>query len=456
MDPTSVTAPLALVINQVIHANARPAASQLASEVHAGMRWAPTSAACDRERLKLRVGADEATHLNAHMEDVGVVTPVQPLPTVPAFLWLSPHPCSAASSVLAERLRFGLGWEFDPLVEHLLRRPPEGAIVIDAGANMGGYTLLPAAMGVPVVSIELQARRVRALRMSALANGWLNTMWRQPAPATRPHAPLHLPRLPTALHSPRVASPPTPPTHTRRAMSRRVHIHHTAIGGPADVGSFLSCANLSTASVTDPGRCHKIAAVSRHESGASTVPFATLDSFAPAPSFVQLLKLDCDGCEPAAYGGLTGLLTQRRVRYVMAELCGTMRDEGWFTDLWTNYRPQVYVISIGVNVQREGCSHFQGVHAHTFSAQRLRNVLARRPAQEDASHVTELNPLLRYLRHCDRCHISPNACVTVDVLIKLRVRGGRDAHTSGREQGPRRRHVLGTSASSMASGSRRG
>ena len=138
-----------------------------------GTSWHPMEAACTRSTHRLFVGSKELSHVNLHTEDSGLLLPVRPRSGGPSFYWLSPHPCSDTGTVLIEKLQFGIGWDFEPVFEALLDGVTN-ALVVDVGANMGGYTLWPAALGHRVLSIEAQTRRVRALRVSAEANGWLN------------------------------------------------------------------------------------------------------------------------------------------------------------------------------------------------------------------------------------------------------------------------------------------
>ena len=90
------------------------------------------------------------------------------------------------------------GFEWGYLLRELLRASPTPEPhVIDIGANLGLYSLWPAALGARVTSIEVQQRRATALRVSAEANGWLR--------------------------------------------SGRVAVHNVALGAPRDEGWSLLC-----------------------------------------------------------------------------------------------------------------------------------------------------------------------------------------------------------------------
>ena len=195
----------------------------------------------------------------------------------------------------------------------------------------------------------------------------------------------------------------------------------------------MRCANASTSSVVDLGHCerlHQSLGSVEPPSGVTIVPYATLDSLVGRRS-VRVLKLDCDGCEPAAYRGLSRTLSNGRVRYLLVELCGARRDAPWLTDLWQRYRPRAYVAKIAVNAARDGCSHFGERHVDSYTPKRLRAALLaeRRPpgdglppvAPPASPTVPNLQPLVDFLQRCEDWGRSPPGFpgISMDVLLDL-------------------------------------
>lgn len=90
------------------------------------------------------------------MEDVTVVHRVQPYAGSATYLTAQPHPCLDAGEVgVARRMRHGTGWGFEAMLAVLLSAAPNGSLFLDVGANIGAYTLWPAALGQRVVSVEV-------------------------------------------------------------------------------------------------------------------------------------------------------------------------------------------------------------------------------------------------------------------------------------------------------------
>ena len=136
---------------------------------------------CADRRLQLRMGASELKSANgARMADVSIVHRIQPYPgSKQSYLVAEPHPCTDPRGHVRvdSRLIHGGGWDFEPLIEHLLSTAAAArgaALVLDVGANIGAYTLFPASLGahVSVVSVEVQPRLVARLMMSVAANGF--------------------------------------------------------------------------------------------------------------------------------------------------------------------------------------------------------------------------------------------------------------------------------------------
>ena len=195
----------------------------------------------------------------------------------------------------------------------------------------------------------------------------------------------------------------------------------------------MRCANASTSSVVDLGHCQRLPQPPggvEQRSGATVVPYATLDSLVGRRS-VRVLKIDCDGCEPAAYRGLSRTLSGGRVRYLLVELCGARRDATWLADLWRRYQPRAYVAKIAVNPAREGCSHFGERHVDSYTPETLRTTLLakRRPPSDSVPRgappvspaVPGLKLLVDFLQRCEDWGRSPPGFpgVSVDVLIDL-------------------------------------
>lgn len=303
---------------------------------------------CDKEEYKLfmlgRVKRDLVT-INSDISSVLLITPVRFLRDGPVFKMALPHPCVDAADIVGDYLQNGnfQGIAFTRLIRGLLhgmkvRKPHrKRPLVVDIGANLGLYTLWPAALGARVVSIELQKRWAEAIEHSALANGWL--------------------------------------------AGGRVAVHNVALGRSADIGYSMLCVDqnatrqIESHALHSPGRCRKLRTPKRVTPSMGLVPFATLDSLVPE-GHVDLMKVDCDGCEDDAYEGMIPLLKERRISYMMVEAGSndfmSFQDEkgdSWLIRLVRKFKPRVYITTMRVLPEGDGgaitpegeCATFLGI-----------------------------------------------------------------------------------------------
>ena len=269
---------------------------------------------CRDAAMRLRLGGEDLHALNDNYQDAALLVPEDAaLLGTARFLRLLPHPCQdAALGIVATHARkVGSGDEWTGMIQQLLKNTTRGGrgggLVVDIGANLGQYTLASAALGHRVISLEVQTRRYQQIATSLFVNGWLGS---------------------------------------------RVTAINAAVGAPSDEGSFLKCSrHAQNRSVVEYGPCAKLdssTAMAVRAAGLANedlVPFTTLDALVPSPTVVHFLKIDCDGCEPAAYRGYERLLTEGRVRNMLVEtvaaawMQGRPRDAAWFTELVTRHRP---------------------------------------------------------------------------------------------------------------------
>ena len=269
---------------------------------------------CRDAAMRLRLGGDDLHALNDNYQDAALLVPEDAaLLGTARFLRLLPHPCQdAALGIVAAHARaVGSGDEWTGMIQQLLKNTTRGGrgggLVVDIGANLGQYTLASAALGHRVISLEVQTRRYQQIATSLFVNGWLGS---------------------------------------------RVTAINAAVGAPSDEGSFLKCSrHAQNRSVVEYGPCAKLdssKAMAVRAAGLANedlVPFTTLDALVPSPTVVHFLKIDCDGCEPAAYRGYERLLTEGRVRNMLVEtvaaawMQGRPRDAAWLTELVTRHRP---------------------------------------------------------------------------------------------------------------------
>lgn len=268
--------------------------------------------------------------LNDNPAEVSVVAPVQLLPDAPIVKMALPHPCIYGQGI-GYLKHFLVSKDFDTfsfiwgkLYRALLSAAPRGALVVDVGANMGFYSVWPAALGANVVSFELQTRRAEALRLTAQANGWSGT---------------------------------------------RMTVHNVALGSQADLGYSVACdqsglVGKGPEALDQPGECRFVKTPPPGAPPApGLVPFATVDSLVPPEGEVYLLKIDCDGCEPKAVQGMEGVL--RRTRFALVEVGG---PQPWVAELCRRYKPRVFVTFFGVMPGApQACHHFQGLDVAEYS-----------------------------------------------------------------------------------------
>ena len=147
--------------------------------------------------------------------------------------------------------------------------------------------------------MQVQARRIRELRLTKTLNGWESTK-----------------------------------------------IIHGAIGPAAAAarGEGLLCryrgASGAERMITLGGKCSL--------APSSAQPFAPNETFAPfvaaadvLDSDVALLKIDCDGCEVQLFDELRPLLAVHRVQYILAELS---REDTWPEDLMRSHGYVAFVV----------------------------------------------------------------------------------------------------------------
>lgn len=382
--------------------------------------------------------------LNRDPLSVSIIAPIQLLPAGPSLLMAMPHPClnKRYGNLIRGNFDDG-GFEWGYLLQELLRGAPMPTPeVVDVGANLGLYSLWPAALGANVTSVEIQHRRAHALRLSAEANGWLR--------------------------------------------SRRLVVHNVALGAPRDEGWAMRCVGQKVGAdeaLEDPGTCTRVqlpeagGAASEPSSASSfsragmpgreppLVPFATLDALFPT-GHAYILKVDCDGCEDKAYRGMRQLLMQQRVSFMLIEVSSPRRvdlDQSltngslrWLSHMFRRYDPPLYVLAIrggppDRNKEQPHCTSFQGVPLadylgdaeHTEETDRLRvkrdgwrlaelgRGLARWPQPAAGAfngtvhHVAGGWPsLVEYMRRCGPRVERANSgeSVMIDIMVDMRGR----------------------------------
>ncbi|HEY1936093.1 MAG TPA: FkbM family methyltransferase [Acetobacteraceae bacterium] len=168
---------------------------------------------------------------------------------------------------------------YEPDVAHvMLRAVQDGDVAVDVGANVGYFTVLLATLAGPhgrVVSFEPGADNLARLERNIAVSGKENiTVVTQPASD--------------------VAGP------------TRFYLNADASGGHAlwDPGRF-------------PGNAKSAAQVRAVDVVATTLDDEVARLGLPPP---KLIKIDTEGAEHRVLKGATGLLRERRVRYIIAEL----------------------------------------------------------------------------------------------------------------------------------------
>ena len=371
--------------------------------------------ACRDAAMKLQLGGQDLHALNDNYQDAGLLVPEDAALLGKArFIRLLPHPCQdTALGIVANKARVvGSGDEWTGMIQQLLEHTTRahGGLVVDVGANLGQYTLGSAALGHRVISLEVQTRRYQQIATSLFANGWLGS---------------------------------------------RATAINAAVGAPSDEGSFLKCSRHGkNHSVVEYGPCAKLdgnAAMAARSAGlanADLVPFTTIDALVPSPTEVDFLKIDCDGCEGAAYQGYRRLLAEGRVRHVLVETVaaawlterGGLRDAAWLTELVTKYRPtSVHLAktqSWGV-FPKMGTGCLAGLGERSSLATALHSVLrAAAPStgwQHQRAWVQQLaqggsgerllasNELRDFFSMTARCAAaSPDRIVSFDVLLEFK------------------------------------
>ena len=165
-----------------------------------------------------------------------------------------PHPCS--ESVTIEARLNGDGHGFESLYKALLRNAPRDKIVVDVGANLGGYTIFPAVLGFRVVSVELQPERVREIQLMAKLNG----------------------------------------------VDDRVQVFHAAVH--KRTGGTIICEDQRPKSVL-VANC-KVSSMPEIQHGTRTAiraPLYSMDDVLKSTADVFMYKVDCDGCETGWFEG---------------------------------------------------------------------------------------------------------------------------------------------------------
>ena len=191
-----------------------------------------------------------------------------------------PHPCS--ESVTIEARLNGDGHGFESLYKALLRDAPRKKIVVDVGANLGGYTIFPAVLGFRVVSVEIQQERVREIQLMAKLNG----------------------------------------------VDSRVQVFHAAVH--ERTGGTMMCDDQRPQSVL-VANC-KVSSVLETQQSAHTAlsaPLHSMDDILKSSADVYMYKVDCDGCEKRWFEGSMKFL-ERSGSKVPFYLLEASAHEEWF------------------------------------------------------------------------------------------------------------------------------
>jgi FkbM family methyltransferase len=166
-----------------------------------------------------------------------------------------PHPCS--ESVTIEARLNGDGHGFEAMYMALLRDAPRDKIVVDIGANLGGYTIFPAVLGFRVVSVEIQPERVREIQLMAKLNG----------------------------------------------VEDRVQVVHAA--AYERTGGTMICEDQRPRSVL-VANCNVSSTPETQKHSAHTAiraPLYSMDDVLESTADVYMYKVDCDGCETSWFEG---------------------------------------------------------------------------------------------------------------------------------------------------------
>jgi len=205
--------------------------------------------------------------------------------TVPPYWKVVPHPCVDPAMIGARLRGDGHGFEefFGRLLGHARYRWPgkHPPLVVDIGANVGAYTMTPASLGYRVISVEVNERRVRELKLMVSLNGWED----------------------------------------------RVTVHHASAGDDNTI-VHRCVANPFSSHVIRCSSAEKVAE-KPHRNDEMLVPQQTATDLILED--VLLLKLDCDGCEAAFYQGLRTVLTIHKISFILAEVSND--DSDWAMSL---------------------------------------------------------------------------------------------------------------------------
>lgn len=207
-------------------------------------------------RLVDKLSADKRSQqlLSGVWRDARIVFPFA-VPVEGTVYWkVVPHPCS--EPVTIEARMNGDGHGFESLYVALLRDVPKDKVVVDVGANMGAYSILPAVLGFNVVSVEIQADRVREIQLMGILNG---------------------------VHD-------------------RLRVIHAAVA--EETGAVLTCQDRRPENilVRDCTVLDADANVEHLEIRSSSL-MHRMDDLLDKDSDVYLYKIDCDGCEPGWFKG---------------------------------------------------------------------------------------------------------------------------------------------------------
>jgi len=227
----------------------------------------PTTKCPQDSNVRISVGGVDMSMLNDKIEDVAVIYKFVVFEIV--YWRVMPHPCAADLNDVASRLQHGYGFGPEALFSFLLGPTVSTEpvpFVIDVGANLGGYTLAAASMGYRTVGYEIQGRRVREIKLMAALNGW------------------------------------TP----------RLTIHHAAV--TTNPQETWSCVDPPFGALS--GRCLPDSEDGYRNldetAGSYTIQSKTAADIFPPGIEVCLLKLDCDGCEPAFMPGFLEQMQRNR------------------------------------------------------------------------------------------------------------------------------------------------